>query len=138
MILGRNIGNYLQTITICHWNTEPKCFLFNCIFKVLVSHFGHIRESQKMLVSNTHIHVFPFYHLIRRQMRRVMRNPAFLHMRKQRRRSLFSLHNYIDNTIPLISKPNAQASSHLLWQYSLVCVRNPEDSFSRDAAQIIN
>ena len=36
--------------------------------------------------------------------------------------------------------PKFQASSHILWQYSLVCVGvvgNPEDRFSRDAANII-
>ena len=30
-----------------------------------------------------------------------------------------------------------QASSHHLWLYSLVCVGNPEDSFSQIVAQII-
>ena len=30
--------------------------------------------------------------------------------------------HYIDSTIPLLSKSEIQASSHLLWVYSLVCV----------------
>ena len=32
--------------------------------------------------------------------------------------------------------PKFQASSHVLWLYSPVCVGNPKDGFSRDAAQI--
>ena len=47
---------------------------------------------------------------------------------------------YIHSTIPLLPNPKLQAFIHLLWMYSPVCVNlveNPEDMFSRDAAQII-
>ena len=33
--------------------------------------------------------------------------------------------------------PKFQASSHLLWLYSPVCVGNPEDRFSQNEARII-
>ena len=33
--------------------------------------------------------------------------------------------------------PKFQASNHLLWLYSPVCVGIPEDRFSHDAAQLI-
>ena len=39
---------------------------------------------------------------------------------------------YIESQIP----PNFQASIHFLWLYSLVCVGNPEDRFSLDAAYL--
>ena len=39
---------------------------------------------------------------------------------------------YVDSTSPLIF----QASSHLLLLNSQVCVGNPEDRFSHEAAQI--
>ena len=45
---------------------------------------------------------------------------------------------YTDSTIPLLSNTKFQASSHLLWLYSLVRVgpgRKPECWFSHDAAQ---
>ena len=35
----------------------------------------------------------------------------------------------------LYLNPKFQASSHLLWLYSLVCVGNPEDRLSHDEAQ---
>ena len=44
---------------------------------------------------------------------------------------------YTDSTIPLL--PKFQAPSHLLKLYSLVCVdqvRNPEDRFSHNEAQM--
>ena len=40
--------------------------------------------------------------------------------------------HYIDSTSPL----KVQASSHLLLSYSQVCVGNPEDRFSHEAAQL--
>ena len=40
--------------------------------------------------------------------------------------------HYVDSTGPL----NFQASSHLLLPYSQVCVRNQEDRFSHEAAQL--
>ena len=46
---------------------------------------------------------------------------------------------YTDSTIPLLFNPKFQASSHLLWQYSPVCVgpgQKPEDQFSQNEAQI--
>ena len=46
---------------------------------------------------------------------------------------------YTDSTIPRLSKSDFQASSHLLYLYSLFCVgpgRKPECWFSHDAAQI--
>ena len=36
---------------------------------------------------------------------------------------------YIDRRIHLLFNPKFQASSHLLWLYSLVCVGNLEDRF---------
>ena len=39
---------------------------------------------------------------------------------------------YVDSTIPL----KIHASSHLLLLYSKVCVGNPEDRFSHEAAQL--
>ena len=48
---------------------------------------------------------------------------------------------YIDSTIPrYFLNPKFQASSHLLWLHSLVCVgpvRKPERWFSHDAAQFV-
>ena len=47
---------------------------------------------------------------------------------------------YIDSTISLLSKSEIQASSHLLWLYSLVCVRpgrKPERWFSHDTAHML-
>ena len=46
----------------------------------------------------------------------------------------------IDSTIPLLLNPKFQASDHLLWLYSLVCVgpgQKPEDRFFPDEAHII-
>ena len=48
--------------------------------------------------------------------------------------------HYMDSTIPLLPNPKFQASSHLLYLYSLVCVgqgRKPERWFSHDAAHTI-
>ena len=50
--------------------------------------------------------------------------------------ALFSL---IDSTIPHFPNPKFQFSSHLQWLHSPVCVRlvrNPEDRFSHNEAQI--
>ena len=43
---------------------------------------------------------------------------------------------YADSTIPILSKSEFQAFSHLLRLYSPVCVGNPEDRFSHNEAQI--
>ena len=40
--------------------------------------------------------------------------------------------HYVDSTSPL----KFQASSHLLLLYSQICVRNPEDRFSHETAQL--
>ena len=65
---------------------------------------------------------------------------CFLHSGKQRADQL-SLYRaadqrlcfrYVDSTIPL----KFQASCHLLLFYSQVCVGNPEDRFSHEAAQL--
>ena len=40
--------------------------------------------------------------------------------------------HYVDSTSPL----KFQASSHILLLYSRVCVGNPEDRFSHEAAQL--
>ena len=40
--------------------------------------------------------------------------------------------HYEDSTSPL----NFQASSHLLFLYSRVCVGNPDDRFSHEASQL--
>ena len=40
--------------------------------------------------------------------------------------------HYVDSTSPL----KFQASSHLFLLYSQVCVGNPEDRFSHEAAQL--
>ena len=48
---------------------------------------------------------------------------------------------YTDSTIPLPLNPKFQASSHLLWLYSLVSVgpgRKPECWFSHDAAHMLS
>ena len=48
---------------------------------------------------------------------------------------------YTDSAISLLSKSEIQASSHLLWLYSPVCVGpggNPEDQFSHNEAQIVS
>ena len=46
---------------------------------------------------------------------------------------------YIGSMFPLLSKSECQASSHLLYLFSLVCVgpgRKPERWFSHDAANM--
>ena len=76
-----------------------------------------------------------------------MRKPAFLHMRKQRRRSasrtakLISAFVFATGIVQSLYflNPNFQASSHLQWIYSLVCVgpgRKAEDWFIHNESQI--
>ena len=63
-------------------------------------------------------------------MSRVVRKPAFCicknkdvdQLRGNREADQRLCFRYIDSTIPLLPKPKFQASSHLLWLYSLVCV----------------
>ena len=73
------------------------------------------------------------FHETRRHMSRIMRKPAFCICEKQRRRSapwygnrvadqhLCFLATWIAQSLNLLN-PKFQASSHLLWLYSLVCV----------------
>ena len=59
--------------------------------------------------------------------------------READQRLCFLCFRYIDNTIPLLSKSEFQASSHLLYLYSPVCVgpgRTPERWFSHEAAHM--
>ena len=64
-------------------------------------------------------------------MSRVLRKPAFCicenkdadQLRGNREADQRLCFRYIDSTIPLLSKSKFQASSHLLWLYSPVCVR---------------
>ena len=74
-----------------------------------------------------------------------MRKPAFCICKNKDADQLRSNHEadqrlcfrYIDSTIPLLPiYPKFQASSHLVWLYSAVCVGNPEDRFSQNEAQI--
>ena len=76
---------------------------------------------------------------------RVMRKPTFCicenkdadQLRGKREADQRLCFRYIDSTIPLLSKSEFQASSHLLRLYSLVCVgpgRKPECWFSHDVA----
>ena len=76
-----------------------------------------------------------------------MRKPAFCicenkdadQLRGSREADQRLCFRYIDSTIPLVSNPKFQASSHLLWLYSLICVgpdKKPECWFSHDAAHI--
>ena len=54
-------------------------------------------------------------------------------------RLCFSLHKKVQSLYFL--NPKFQASSYLLWLYSLICVDlvgNPEDRFSYDTAQIMH
>ena len=68
-----------------------------------------------------------------------------LHMRKQRRKSaaqLISAFVFAAQILqsPYFLKPKFQASSHLVWSYSPVCVgpgRKPECWFSHDEAHLI-
>ena len=72
---------------------------------------------------------------------------GFLHMRKQRRRSasrtakLISAFVFASRIVQSLFFliPKFQASSHLLWLYSPVCVgpgRKPEDRYSHNEARI--
>ena len=64
-------------------------------------------------------------------MSRVVRKPAFCicknkdadQLRGNRKADQRLCFRYRDNTIPLVSKSKFQASSHLLWLYSPVCVK---------------
>ena len=72
----------------------------------------------------------------------VMRKPAFCicenkdadQLRGNREADQRLCFRYIDSTISL---PKFQASSHLLWLYSPVCVGNPEDWFSHNEARCV-
>ena len=50
------------------------------------------------------------------------------------------LFRYTESTTPLLPSTKFQASSHLLWLYSLVCVGlvgNPKDRFSHNEAHFV-
>ena len=67
-----------------------------------------------------------------------MRNPTFVYAKTKTQISTFVFATQIVHSLYFLN-PKFQASSHLLWLYSPVCVRsgrNPEDRFSRDLAQI--
>ena len=78
-----------------------------------------------------------------------MRNPAFRicknkdadQLRGNREADQRLCFRYTDSTIPLLNKfkinSKFQASNHLLWLYSPVCVRNPKDRFSHNEAHLV-
>ena len=85
----------------------------------------------------------------RSDMSRVMRKPTFCicenkdadQLRGNREADQRLCFRYIDSTISLLSKSEISSLySHLLWLYSLFCVRpgrKPECWFSNDAAHIL-
>ena len=77
-----------------------------------------------------------------------MRKPAFCicenkdadQLRSNREADQRLCFRHTDSTIPLLPKSEIQASNHLVWLYSLVCVepgRKPEDRFSHNEAHVM-
>ena len=94
-----------------------------------------------------HIHVYSKISTILIQIEPRREKTGFLHMRKQRRRSVsrklicvFVFATRIVQSLYFLN-PKFQASSHLLWLHSPVCVgpgKKSEDEFSHNEAQITN
>ena len=86
----------------------------------VISVGNHFNNSKKSDEAHVNLHY---------KMSLVLRKLTFLHMLKQRRRSAtaqlvgaFVFTAYIVRLL-LFLNPNFQASSHLLWLYSPICVR---------------